>query len=329
MVILNGAGPKPSLIQIGVSLTETRRKKKPREAGKKKWVDDCTLTAHVRLSDQLVPDPGLAVIGPARYHSRTGQILPPECNQMQSKLDSLNKYCRQSKLKISQEKNKYMLFNRAKKHCFSPHLSLEPGQNLEMLEEIKLVGYQLKSDLCTISNTQYIVKRAWRRMWVIRRLKALGTSEQELLSVLRAQVFGVLQFATTAWSTLITVQESNQIESVLQTGLCLVYGEKYRSFSWVLGQTKMRTLKDQRSRFFFKFTRNCIGSTRFRNWFVRTEEPLGVSTRKKKPRFKPIPARTHGFARSAIPQMVKLANSPKLLASKKKLILKSGQVIVV
>ena len=89
-------------------------------------------------------------------------------------------------------------------------------------------------------------------MWVIRRLKALGASEQELLSVLRAQVLGVLQFATTAWSTLITVQESNQIESGLQTGLYLVYGEKYRSFSWVLGQAKMRTLKDQRSRFFFK-----------------------------------------------------------------------------
>ena len=93
VVILNGAGPKPSLIQIGVSLTEARRKKKPLEAGKKKWVDDCTLTAHVRLSDQLVPDPGLAVIGRARHDSRTGQILPPECNQMQSKLDSLNKYC--------------------------------------------------------------------------------------------------------------------------------------------------------------------------------------------------------------------------------------------
>ena len=54
---------------------------------------------------------------------------------------------------------------------FSPRLSLVPGQKLEMVEEI---GYQLRSDLRTISNTQYIVKRAWKRMWVDRRLKALG-----------------------------------------------------------------------------------------------------------------------------------------------------------
>ena len=60
----------------------------------------------------------------------------------------------------------------AKNHDFSPHLV--PGQKLEMVEEIKLAGYQLRSDLRTISNTQYIVKRAWKRMWVDRRLKALG-----------------------------------------------------------------------------------------------------------------------------------------------------------
>ena len=136
-----------------------------------------------------------------------------------------------------------MLFNRAKKHDFSPHLSVVPGQKLAMVEEIKLVGYQLRSDLRTISNTQYIVKRAWKRMWVVRRLKALGASEQELLSVLRAQVLSVLQFATPAWSTLLTVQESNQIESVLRTGLYLVYGEKYRSFSWALRQAKKRTFE--------------------------------------------------------------------------------------
>ena len=64
-----------------------------------------------------------------------------------------------------------MLLNRSKKNDFSPRLSLVPGKKLEMVEEI---GYQLRSDLHTISNIQYIVKRAWKRMWVDRRLKALG-----------------------------------------------------------------------------------------------------------------------------------------------------------
>ena len=49
-------------------------------------------------------------------------------------------------------------------------------------------------------------------------------SEHDLLKVLQAQVLSVLQSASPAWSTFITAYESACIESVLKTGLVLVYG---------------------------------------------------------------------------------------------------------
>ena len=81
---------------------------------------------------------------------------------------------------------------------------------------MKLVGYQLRTDLRSIPNTNYIVTRAWKIMWIVRRQKALGASEQDLVKVFRAQVLSVLQFASPAWSTLITAHESARIESVLK-----------------------------------------------------------------------------------------------------------------
>ena len=87
-------------------------------------------------------------------------------------------------------------------------------------------------------------------MWVVRRLKALGASEQDLLNVLRAQVLSVLHFASPAWSTQITAQENRMIEAVLKAGLYLVYGERYKSFSWALKEAKISSLKDQRSKKF-------------------------------------------------------------------------------
>ena len=150
-----------------------------------------------------------------------------------------------------------MLFNRARKHDISPELNLTPGTRLEVVEEMKLVGYQLRTDLRTASNTDYIVRRAWTRMWIIRRLKALGASEQELIRVLQAQVLSVLLFATPAWSTLITARESDRIESVLKTGLYLVYGQRYQSFSWALCEAKISSLSDQRSKMFYNFTKGC------------------------------------------------------------------------
>ena len=165
-------------------------------------------------------------------------------------------------------------------------------------------------------------------MWVVRRLKLLGASEQDLLTVLRAQVLSVLHFASPAWSTLITAQENKQIESVLRTGLYLVYGARYESFSWALSEANISSLQDQRSSMFLRFTNNCIKNPKFNKWFVKNDNQYSVSTRQQKSRFKPIPTRTKAYERSAIPQMVKLANSQKV-DPKTRLVLNSGQVIVI
>ena len=327
-VMFNGAGPKPSQEPIGEVMTRTRKKRQPIKTGKKKWVDDCTVTDSLRLNKKLVLDSRPKSIGPAEFHNRTGQMLPQEHNTMQSELIRFNEYCRLSKLTINQEKSKTMLFNRARNHDFSPELYITPGNRLEVVEEMKLVGYQLRSDMRTTSNTEYIIKRAWKRMWVVRRLKTLGASEKELLSVLKAQVLSVLQFATPAWSTLITQRESAQIESVLKTGLYLVYGQTYGTFSFALKQANMSSMSEQRRKTFYNFTKGCIKSNKFKIWFSVSETPTGVVTRSQQPRFKPIPYRTQAFARSAIPQMVKLANSPEFMANKNTLVQKSGHVIV-
>ena len=193
---------------------------------------------------------------------------------------------------------------------------------------MKLVGYQLSSDLSTKANTKYIVGRAWKRMWVIRRLKALGACEADLLSVLRCQVLSVLQFAVPAWTTMITKSESNSIETVQKTGLYLIYGARFRSYTWALQEAKMRTQLEQRKILFEKFTKACVRSQKFSKWFCKSEETHGVITRSKKLRFKPVPARTKLYANSPLPQMVELANKlgiPEKMTVK----LNSGRIVMI
>jgi hypothetical protein len=101
-------------------------------------------------------------------------------------------------MSINKDKTKCLLFNKAKKYDFIPELCMSENTRLEVVEGIKLVGFQITSDLSTKANTKYIVGRAWKRMWIVRRLKALGASEVDLLKVLRFQVLSVLQFAVPA-----------------------------------------------------------------------------------------------------------------------------------
>ena len=83
-------------------------------------------------------------------------------------------------------------------------------------------------------------------MWIIRRLKELGAREADLICVLRSQVLSVLQFAVPAWTTMIMKSESRSKESVQKTGLYLIFGARFRSYSWALREAQMRGQVEQR-----------------------------------------------------------------------------------
>ena len=64
---------------------------------------------------------------------------------------------------------------------------------------------------------------------------------------------------------------------------------------------------------------------------MRTEQEdlQGVVTRQKKLFYKPFHTRTVAYARSAIPQMVSIANGLRQTNLKTEVVLKSGNILVV
>ena len=299
-ITFNGAGPKPRTENIGDTITKPKNTRKQISKGKKKWVDDLSITVPVRLNDTLVPDTR-SIVRPIPYHSRTGHMLPENKNQMQTELNELKEYCVQNGMDINRRKSKSIIFNRSTSFDVMPELSVSDGELIEVVEEMKLVGYMIRSDLKTISNTNYIVKKAFKKMWIIRRLKSMGASPEQMLPVLRAQVLSTLNFASPAWSTMLSMSEKNQIESVLKTGLYLVYGPRYRSYNWALHQSHMVSLEDQRKQAFTNFTKKCTKSDKFKGWFSENKEAAGVHTRSEKGKYKEVPVITRAFAKSAVP----------------------------
>ena len=57
-----------------------------------------------------------------------------------------------------------MICNTRKKWDVMPELFILAGENLEVAEKTKIVGFLLKSDLKTCSNTKYVVKKVYARM---------------------------------------------------------------------------------------------------------------------------------------------------------------------
>ena len=90
-----------------------------------------------------------------------------------------------------------MISSRLKNWDVMPEMSLGYGDNIEVVDEIKIVGYIFRSDMKTKSNTSYIIKKAYKRMWLLRRLKTLGASRSQLIDVMNKQVLSVMSIHIT------------------------------------------------------------------------------------------------------------------------------------
>ena len=75
-----------------------------------------------------------------------------------------------------------MLFNTGRTNDFSPEIKIEQAV-LEVVEEMKLLGVIITSDLKWHKNTENIPKKAYSRFWLIKRLKQMGASRSDLIEI--------------------------------------------------------------------------------------------------------------------------------------------------
>ena len=87
-----------------------------------------------------------------------------------------------------------VLFNPGSIRDFLPKFLLKNNQ-IDLVDENKLLGVLLRSDFCWSSNTEYIVSRANKKIWFLRMLRTLGANEEDLKDVYTMQIRSVLQFA--------------------------------------------------------------------------------------------------------------------------------------
>ena len=124
-----------------------------------------------------------------------------------------------------------------------------------------------RSDLKTCSNTSYIIKKAYKRMCIVRRLKSLGASTNQLLDVLNKQVLSVLFLGAPAWFGQLTVAEKTHLNRVLRCGLHIIYGDSYRSFKAALTRANMLSVTDQVQNMTTRFAHKSAKHSKFSKWF--------------------------------------------------------------
>jgi hypothetical protein len=305
LVLFNGAGPKPNPIGIGQQITQPLSKRRPIAKAKVKWIDDLTVCTAIDLKSSLVTE-DRPVPRPLQYHARTEHRLPRHLNPMQDEIDKLTKYTDSHLMAINKQKTKAMLCNSRQKWDFIPELNIK-GENIDIVDEIKVVGFILRSDLKTSANTSYIISKAYKRMWLLRRLKALGASTAQLLDTLEKQVLSVLWLGAPAWFCLLTQAEKTALDRVAKVGLKIIYGEYYCGFENTIKLSGTSKPTDRLEKMTKRFATKSSQHSKFSKWY-HSLPATNICTRGKKNKYTQIRTRTDRYEKSPIPQLTKILN---------------------
>ena len=134
-----------------------------------KYVDDLTPAEAINMKTQLDQVPIESRPQPDTFHERTGHVLKTENSKTFNGLTKTEQYAADNKMKINYKKTKLMLFNPGTKRDFMPRFTFN-NKELEVVEETRLLGVIIRSDLSWKSNTKNIVNRSYKKLLCLKRL---------------------------------------------------------------------------------------------------------------------------------------------------------------
>ena len=164
----------------------------------------------------------------------------------------------------------------------------------------------MRSDLKWSSNTEYIVKRANKKLWILRRLKLLGADRDDLLDVFFKQVRSILEFAAPVWHSSLTGEDRLSIERIQKSALHIILGQDYNSYRSALKTTRLESLFERRRKLCRTFAKKSLSHPKFSKWFKTDRRK--PRTRSKVPKFCKVFTRHARYERSPLSYLTALLN---------------------
>ena len=210
LVLINDLGFEDQVNNAGDLIT-SNKKVKEMNVIHLKYVDDFSVAESVKMSSQLDSVPVSERPQPDMFRARTGHQLRSEGSKVIEQLQKTQAYATENKMKLNLKKTSLMLFNPCRTKDFMPEIEVE-GTRIDLVEQTKLLGVILTSDLSWSANTDHIVQRCNSKTWVLWTLKKLGASHEDLLDVYCKQIQSIAEFAVPVWNSNLTGEDIGKLE---------------------------------------------------------------------------------------------------------------------
>ena len=186
---------------------------------------------------------------------------------------------------------------------FQPQLSLEEGEFLEVVYEIKLVGLVVTSGLTWEEHIKYTVKRVNNVMWQLTRFKQAGGSQEKLLKFYVLKIRSILMFGAVCFHSSLNLDQRNRLELQQKRSLAIILGNEYKSYTQARILTNLPELNQLREDACEKWAVKAQASRKHSHLFPFY--PSQVDTRQKK-KFQEPHCKSARYFNSPVPSMIRL-----------------------
>ena len=192
-----------------------------------------------------------------------------------------------------------MKFNFRKTLDLPPIFKFDNCPSLGIVNETKILGIILSDSLKWSAHVSYMLKRAQKKIWTLRRMKLLKLDIDILVDFYCKEIRSIIEFGVAVWNSGITTKMSEQLERI----------QKYVStlYCLILGLKLIEPLFYRRQSLCIKFIQKASQDPRHSDILSRNNNAR--NTRAKKPEYREFKCLNARFYNSPLCYLTRLLNN--------------------
>lgn len=122
-------------------------------------------------------------------------------------MNNLENFALKNKLKLNTTNTKVRKFSRSKQYDFPQEVSFSDKIILEEVSCFKLLGVMISNDRIWSQNTEYICKKAKKKIWLLINMKKGGLNIQQLQDAFKKEIRSILELSVPVWHSSLTFNQ--------------------------------------------------------------------------------------------------------------------------
>jgi hypothetical protein len=141
---------------------------------------------------------------------------------LQDASEYLSSWARSNMMRLNTKKTKEIVFNFRRKISTPPKLVIDGGE-IEQVAEAKILGVIVRSDLKWNSHVSMLIKKANKRLHLMRLCKKAGLKPTDLVLIYTSLIRSILEYCCTVWYTALPKYLHDDLERIQKRALAIIF----------------------------------------------------------------------------------------------------------